>query len=67
MSVHEGLGEEMESENRCIICGGIIPEGSLICPICEMKLQSYSGLIETPKEESQDGESEFGVSLQTEK
>lgn len=57
----------MESENRCIICGAIVPEGILICPICEMKLQSYSGLIETPKEESQDGESGFWVSLQTEK
>ncbi len=57
----------MENENRCIICGAIIPEGILVCPICEMKLQSYSGSLETPKEESQEWESVFGASLQTEK
>lgn len=22
-------------ENRCIVCGDIIPEGRMICPICE--------------------------------
>ena len=22
-------------ENRCIICGAIIPEGRLVCPNCE--------------------------------
>lgn len=25
-------------ENRCIFCGEIIPEGRMICPICEEKL-----------------------------
>lgn len=22
-------------ENRCIVCGDIIPEGRMVCPICE--------------------------------
>jgi len=29
-------------ENRCVCCGEIIPEGRLVCPICEKK--------EAPKE-----------------
>ena len=24
-------------ENTCICCGEIIPEGRMVCPICEMK------------------------------
>ena len=24
-------------ENTCIYCGEIIPEGRMVCPICEMK------------------------------
>ena len=23
-------------ENRCVCCGAIIPEGRMVCPICEM-------------------------------
>ena len=23
------------NENRCVICGDIIPEGRQVCPICE--------------------------------
>lgn len=25
----------METENRCVCCGAIIPEGRQICPKCE--------------------------------
>ena len=24
-------------ENRCVCCGAIIPEGRMVCPICEME------------------------------
>lgn len=23
------------NENRCVVCGAIIPEGRQVCPICE--------------------------------
>ena len=23
-------------ENRCVCCGAIVPEGRMVCPICEM-------------------------------
>ena len=23
-------------ENRCVCCGAIIPEGRMVCPMCEM-------------------------------
>ena len=23
-------------ENRCVCCGAVIPEGRMVCPICEM-------------------------------
>ena len=23
-------------ENRCVCCGAIIPEGRMVCPICDM-------------------------------
>ena len=26
------------SENRCVACGAPIPEGRMICPICEAKI-----------------------------
>ena len=25
------------SEERCVMCGDIIPEGRMVCPICEKK------------------------------
>ena len=25
------------SDNTCVICGDIIPEGRQVCPVCEMK------------------------------
>ena len=24
------------TEDRCVCCGDIIPEGRMVCPICEM-------------------------------
>jgi len=27
------------SENRCVICGEVIPEGGLVCPTCWKKQQ----------------------------
>ena len=24
-------------ENRCVCCGAIVPEGRMVCPICEME------------------------------
>ena len=26
-------------EERCVMCGAIIPEGKQVCPICEAKTQ----------------------------
>ena len=31
-------------ENRCVCCGVIIPEGRMVCPICEMEADD-SGTI----------------------
>lgn len=30
-------GEKMGNEERCVICGEIIPEGRQVCPICEAR------------------------------
>ena len=27
------------SENRCICCGDVIPEGRHVCPICEARAE----------------------------
>lgn len=29
-------------ENTCICCGEIIPEGRMVCPICEMKAKDLN-------------------------
>ena len=26
-------------EERCVMCGQVIPEGRMVCPTCEMKVQ----------------------------
>lgn len=26
-------------ENRCVCCGAIIPEGRMVCPLCEMEAE----------------------------
>lgn len=44
-----------ESDNICVICGTVIPEGRMICPMCGTKddVESYAKLIRTdlPKED----------------
>lgn len=36
------------SENRCVCCGDIIPEGRQICPYCEQP-EIYIAVAETEK------------------
>lgn len=31
------------SENRCVCCGSVIPEGRQVCPICEMTVSMKGG------------------------
>ncbi len=40
-----------EPDNLCVICGAIIPEGRMICPICGTKdnIEGYAQLIRKPK------------------
>ena len=42
-----------EPDNLCVICGAVIPEGRMICPICGTKdnIEGYAQLIrkEIPK------------------
>lgn len=26
-------------ENRCVCCGAVIPEGRMVCPMCEMEAE----------------------------
>ena len=26
-------------DNRCVCCGAIIPEGRMVCPLCEMQAE----------------------------
>lgn len=33
------------TENRCVCCGDIIPEGRQICPICETKIIHAEGVV----------------------
>lgn len=44
-----------EPDNLCVICGTVIPEGRMICPMCGTKddVESYAKLIRTdlPKED----------------
>ena len=32
----------MPTEERCVMCDAIIPEGSQVCPICRAKVQERS-------------------------
>ena len=32
-------------ENRCVCCGEIIPEGRLVCKLCEIMAESEHDLI----------------------
>ena len=42
------------SEDRCISCGEIVPEGRMVCPICLAKLNDAPTTLRTmtPEEES---------------
>lgn len=31
------------SENRCVMCGVIIPEGRMVCPVCERRVKRDTG------------------------
>ena len=33
------------SDNRCIFCGEHIPEGSMVCPICEKRYDGDEKLL----------------------
>lgn len=39
------------ADNICVICGTIIPEGRMICPMCGAKdnIEGYAQLIRKPK------------------
>lgn len=45
----------MMAENRCILCGAVIPEGRLVCPEC----QRIKPQDETPKTEGENDMDEF--------
>lgn len=30
-------------ENRCVMCGAIIPEGRMVCPVCERRVKRDTG------------------------
>ena len=34
------------SENRCVCCGAIIPEGTQVCPTCEKKANVHKETAE---------------------
>lgn len=40
-----------EEENRCVMCGEIIPEGRQVCPCCE------KGYLDRNKNKAQNGNS----------
>lgn len=46
----------MEDENRCVICGAIIPEGLQVCYMCTMDIESGNDTIKTQNEKSQTGD-----------
>lgn len=31
------------TENRCVCCGSVIPEGRQVCPVCEMAVSKKGG------------------------
>ena len=37
------------TENRCIICGAIVPEGTQVCPICESDIDEEYIFMEEHK------------------
>ena len=49
-------------ENRCVCCGAIIPEGRMVCPICEMAADERDAQ-NWLKEEEYGGQSTSLISL----
>ncbi len=41
----------MENENRCVICGAIIPEGIQVCYTCIMDIEESSSSVEIKEKE----------------
>ena len=39
----------MADAERCVMCGAIIPEGGMVCPVCERKIERG----ETPGKEKE--------------
>ena len=35
------------TDNRCVCCGEIIPEGRMVCPICEKAVEEWKKLDES--------------------
>lgn len=33
-------------ENRCVMCGAIIPEGRQVCKICESECDAYDSVVD---------------------
>lgn len=51
-------------ENRCVCCGAIIPEGRMVCPMCEMA--AYDGAVtDWPGGEEYGGHRTLFISSQT--
>ena len=36
----------MDAE-RCVCCGAIIPEGRMVCPMCEQKEIKYGNILQS--------------------
>ena len=32
------------NEDRCVMCGEIIPEGRMVCPVCEHKIMQENAI-----------------------
>lgn len=47
------------TENRCVICGAIVPEGTQVCPICEdayLKVREYIDTVKAKYKEVEEKE-----------
>lgn len=42
-------------ENRCVCCGAIVPEGRMVCGICELQVDAVDvgAAISRPREEKE--------------
>lgn len=46
-------------EDRCVMCGKIIPEGRMVCPTCEANISKHE-FTPTPKEKEKKDEQKRG-------